>query len=232
MAVSKTNWWKLGCFLLAAFLILILLNNSCKNTQGFLSGCNGKRDTLDHKIDTAITRIEKDTVYVPKPYKVDSFIFVGVPKPYKVIEYPDQPTGPVDHPEYLPITPERCCDELRQFGISYYNDSFQISKGNKVRVTDTVRGRILGRRIFLEKTDTAIKETITLSQPKKFQMLFGVSLLGNPKDPFHMAGAKLTFKYQNERQYFIGYKRQLQDGINFYEIGTDIPIRIFNPKKK
>lgn len=239
---SKTNWYKYGCYMLAVILILMILNNSCGKGGGMFSGCNNNRDTLEHTIDTSIKEKKKDTVYVPKPYKVDTpiYIRVEVPKPYKV----DNENTPTDHPEYLPADLDSsglvlylmrkidsCNAMLSQYGLAYYHDSLSIDNNAKVHVLDTVAGRIRGRSMSLVKIDTATKEKIVVSQPKKFQVLFGLNLTGNLENPFYMPGARLTFKWQNDQQYSFGMKIRTPDQKKFYEVGTDFPLRIFKRRK-
>jgi len=218
----KINWYKIGFYLCAAFVVFLLLR-SCGGPGGSYFSCNGKRDTISHKIDTTINRDSTDTVYVPTPVYIRDTI-AGKPKPYAVhdtletFEY-EVKVEPVDTAAIL--------KQYYQYAI--YSDTQKIKRGTII-INDTVtQNRIARRGLKTFISDTTIKETVVLSQPKKMILYLGFSAIGSRKDPFHMAGADLSLKGKNDRQYSIGANIQ-NDGTLFYEAGIRFPIRLFKKK--
>lgn len=223
--MGKTNWYKIGFYLCAALVVFLILR-SCGGPGGSYFSCNGKRDTIAHKIDTTIKKDSSDTSYVPKVVTIhDTMPGKTSYVPYFDTLYMD--TFYVDRPVTAKI--DTAAILKRYYQVLTYSDTQKVKRG-KVIINDTVtQNRIVRRGLKTFITDTTIKETVVLSQPKKMILYFGFSAMGDRKDPFNMAGVDLSLKGKNDRQYSIGMNLR-NDGHVFYEAGVRFPIRLFKKR--
>jgi len=211
MAISKTNWWKIG--VMAAIIIAI-----------FYAGCQYGVHSVIKTIHTDTT-IRHDTLKLtgkPVPYKVthDSLIYVkGRPVLYAVHDTLEPLVNPADTQAIL----------KRFFETAYYKDVRDIKRGT-VTIEDTVtQNRIAGRSVKVVVADTTIEKTITLTQPKRIILYWGGNIIGNPNNIIYGAGTDVSLKWQNDMIYGLGVK-WLNGHQMFYEGKVMFPIRLKKSK--
>lgn len=218
--MKNINWYKIGVFVLLGVLLL-LLTRGCGKGGGSFFSCN-KSDTVSHTIDTTIRKDSIVVVGVPVPYKViDTFYLPGKPRPYAVYDtlYGEGKIREVDTAEIL----------RRYYEVAYYKDVKDIKRGTATIYDTVTQNRIVGRSLKVVVSDTTIREVITLTQPKRLILFFGVSATGSRKDPFHMAGMDLTLKGKNDRMYSVGANID-QHGTLYGTFGYRIPIKLTKKK--
>ena len=211
---AKTNWYKYGVWV-AAIIILLLLVRSCGNGGTSFFSCN-KPDTTRHTIDTTIYKDSIVYVDKPVPYKVEIFI---KGKPYAVH---DTVTDYLIHPTDTAAILQRFLETV------YYSQVYDVKRGTII-INDTLtQNRISGRGLLVNISDTTIKETIILQQPKRLILYFGINAMGNRKDFFHSIGSDLSLKGNNDMIYGAGVNI-MRGGEIFYTGKVMFPIR-FNKK--
>jgi hypothetical protein len=213
--MKNINWYKVTIFVLLGILLLLLIRGCGKDGGSFFS-CN-KRDTISVKVDTFVKYLKGDTVYVPK---VDSISYP---------EYKDRWYTIHDTLETFEavIKPADTALILRDYyATRFYSDTQNLVRGSVI-ISDSVnRNRITSRRLQSFGTDTTIRETITINQPKRLMLFFGVSASGNRRDIISGVGGDLSLKGKNDRIYGVGV-RYLRDGTLYYEAAIRFPIRLF-----
>lgn len=213
MAKSKTNYWKWG--IIAAAIIL-----------SFWVGCNcGVKSVIkESRIDTIVNTdtveitVEKEKLV---PYQVNKYIKGN---PYPVIEWAyDTLFSPVvitDTNEYI---------VNRFFDTMYYRTVHQLRNGTLMAFDTVTQNRLAGKGFKAIVFDTLIKETTTIFPPQKTVLLFSLSMMGKPTDPFHGAGAGFGLKDKKDRIYSFEIKTIREQG-TYGELRLQLPVR--NPFKK
>lgn len=217
MANAKTNWWKWAVII--AILIFVFWVGCGVGRGGF--GCTPHRDTASVKIDTTINNGKDSVIRVPVPYKVDSLIYV--PGKPKKVYLPGDTITETSYEYALPTDTAQIISNY--FSTSYYNDTVRFKRG-WVAITDTISmNAIQGRKIVSSISDTTIKETVVLTQPKKRIVYFTLSAMGNKNDPVYAIGGGLAIKSRNDKMYGLEWK-QARNNIWYVEGRIGIPIRL------
>lgn len=196
----KTSWlkWAVLAVIAAALFFLGFKCGSGNTTAGTV-----KRDTVPGQLKVII-----DTHYVPKPYKViDRQIITNIDT-VPVLEQIDTSQIVIDYHR-----------------LRYYSDTVKIDYGSAI-ISDTVtENKITGRSVKATLQIPVIKETITLYQPKRNIVYFGLSAQGGPQNYLFAAGADLSLKTRNDRMYSAGVSLT-RDNQVLYGIGVKFPIRL------
>ena len=115
----------------------------------------------------------------------------------------------------------------RYFQKVFYSDTQKVTHGSII-INDTVtRNRIVSRRLQTNITVPEITNTITLRQPKRLVMYFGVNGIGSQATPLFGAGVDLSVKWRDDRMFTIGAILNRND--IFYQTGVKWPIRLKKP---
>lgn len=193
--------FKYGVILIVAIL-LFMFWRGCRNE----GGTKTITDTVEIVRDTIITKTERDTDYVPKPYKITE---------YKTDTLETFETVNVDTAAILK-------DYL---ATRYYKDSVAVQYG-KIYIYDTISiNRIMGRGVSSSFQIPTIRETITLRQPKRTIAYIGFEGIGNHETIVYGVGASLGFKFKNDKYY--GIKALMsKDGNPLYGLEFKLPIKL------
>lgn len=198
--------YKNGIWLIVILIVFILIR-SCD--------CNGGKgrntpDTISVVRDTTFVYEVTDTQYVPTPVYISQPVYV-----------PQYKTDTLEISEVLPA--DTAAILARYYQKVFYSDT-QNTKYGKVLIQDTVtQNRITSRRFLSELNIPVVKETITLSQPKRTVLYLGFSGIGNPEQPIYMVGADLTLQGKNRKMYGIGIN-YTRDNQLFYSFQYKLPI--------
>lgn len=201
------KWLYKNGFWLLVILIAIILIRSCD-----CNGGEGTRtpDTISVVRDTTFVYEVTDTQYVPTPIYISKPVYV-----------PQYKTDTLEISEVLPA--DTAAILARYYQKVYYSDT-QNTKYGKVLIQDTVtQNRITSRRFLSELNIPVVKETITLSQPKRTVLYLGFSGMGNPEQPFYSVGADFTLQGKNRKMYGIGVQLTRDNQI-FYSFQYKLPI--------
>lgn len=160
-------------------------------------GCGIK--SVEKTAGTVVTVTKDSLVYVdrPKPYKVDSLVYVkGKDGEIKTIIK----TLP-GVPEII-IEPADTAAILKKFyEVAYYQDIRDTGRA-RITILDTVtQNRIRGRSVKVLFSDTTTKTTMILKPPRNLVGYFTVSAMGNFQYPGAGIGAGFALKLPNDRFY-------------------------------
>lgn len=109
------------------------------------------------------------------------------------------------------------------FATRFYSKTDNVQYGN-VTVKDTVtQNRIIGRSIILNQNIPVVKETVTLTQPKRIVLLAGVQAFGNKQYLPYAAGITLDLKLKSDAM--IGGGAYLTRSDFMYSADVKFPIR-------
>lgn len=211
---GKINWFKVF-FIIAAIYLLFTWFKSCKAGDDFF-GCS-RGDTISVKRDTIIRIDSSNVSYIPIPVHVEVPTVIHVPGK-DIIKYEKETIE-------IPVDADTAAILQRYYTKRYYVDT--INRGSAwIRISDTVtQNKIVGRGVIVTVRDTLIRETITLTQPKRMVVYFGVSAMGMPKTPFYAIGGQLSLKGKNDKIYGVGAFLN-KDGEVMYQAEYKIPIRL------
>lgn len=201
------KWLYKNGFWLLVILIAIILIRSCDCNGG--SGRNTP-DTISVVRDTTYVYEVTDTEYIPTPVYISKPVYV-----------PQYKTDTLEISEVFPV--DTAAILARYYQKVYYSDT-QNTKYGKVLIQDTVtQNRITSRRFLSELNIPVVKETITISQPKRTVLYLGFSGMGNPEQPFYSVGADFTLQGKNRKMYGIGVQLTKDNQI-FYSFQYKLPI--------
>jgi hypothetical protein len=199
--------------LVAFALIAYLLFRTVKACNGLPT--IGRRDTTNVKRDTVVFVVKTDTIYKIEPE------FVGVTNTIHVPTYihdtletfevrVDTVKAVTAYPDYM--------------AVRYYSDTQRLARGTVIIQDSVTQNKIKLRRLQTFGTDTTITNTVTLKQPKRLVMYFGVSGMGSQKTPLFGAGMDLSVKWRDDRIFTTGVILNRND--IFYQAGVKWPIRL------
>ncbi len=178
-------------YIIFGLVILLFLTFSCGKggVKGFF--CGGS-DTLSVKVDT-ITVIEKaDTVYVPKIIGVINTIYKPV---YK--------TDTLESFEVMIEPADTAAILNRYYQQVYYSDTQRILQGTVI-INDTVmENRIRSRGLVTDLKVQTIKETVTITAPKRVVVSYGFNYMARVNDPFYAGGISLGLKGKNDNHFIL-----------------------------
>lgn len=212
---KNVNWYKYGVWVAAAIILILLVRSCGKGGSSFFS-CN-KPDTLRVRYDTTIYKDSFVYVDKPLPYRVDSFIYIKGKTVRDTI------------PELVIQQTDTAAIMKGFFETAYYSDVKKFKRGS-VEIDDTVtQNRIVGHGVKIYFEDTTIKETITLQQPKKVILYFGLNTLSNRREFLYSIGGDLSLKGKNDMIYGAGVNI-MRGGDVYYSGEVKFPIRFKNRK--
>lgn len=164
-----------------AIVIITLQLRSC-----FCGGGQQTRDTVSVKIDTVWQRV-KDTILLDHPV------------PYKVVYYKEKVLRDTLETVETVLQHVDSARILNQYlSVRPYDTTIQVQYGT-IQLIDTVtQNRITGRSVFLTQDIPIVKETVTLTQPKRVVLYFSIAAIGNKDHLPYASGAGLGLKLKND----------------------------------
>ncbi len=200
------------------FTILIFLAVIVWLVTQFKSCGNGEVLPAKIEIDTvfkdtgSIVIIKKDSLI---PYKVWYPKEIVLHDTLETITYID--------------TSKLTVDQLKRIASQYtakrfYTKTSPVQYGT-VTITDTVtQNRITGRKIVLNQKIPEIKETVTLTAPKRIVLYFGIQAIGNQNNIPYASGVTIDLKLKNDAM--IGVGGYLTKDQAMYGVSVKFPIRL------
>lgn len=189
--------------ILVPVIFLFLLFRKCGDGKSSPT----KTDTAKRDRQVFVDRVIFDTHYVPQVKK----IFF-----YK-IEYKTDTLESFEKVDSSAI--------LRDYlSKRHYRDTIKNKYGYVV-VYDTIyKNAILGRRTITRLEVPTVKETVTLTQPKRNILYVGFGVMGNQKELLFGTSATLGWKTKNDKMYEVG-GWLTKTGDPMYSIGIKLPIK-------
>lgn len=191
------------------------------------AGCIGGRKAAS---DTVSVRI--DTTYI---LKIDTLKFETL-VPYKVqyvkekilhdtlIDFKTISTGGIIDSAWIADHKNVTIATDQYFATRFYNTVSNVQYGTAT-INDTVtQNRIVGRSVILNQNIPVAKETVTLTQPKRVVLFFGIQAIGNKQSLPFASGATLDLKFKNDGMIGIGGYLTRNDPM--YSISAKFPIRL------
>lgn len=174
-----------------------------------------------HKTGGEVVKIQRDTTYI----KTMDTVLIDNPVPYKVVYWKEK----VLHDTLETIeTVLQHVDSARipsqYISTRFYDTTIRVKYGG-VRLRDTVtQNRIVGRSVYLDQIIPLVKETVTLTQPKRVVLYFGVQAMGNKENLPYAAGATLDLKLKSDGIIEVG--GYLTNDKPMYSFGLKFPIKL------
>lgn len=171
--------------LVIGIIFLFLVFRKCGNDG---SGTNGN-DTLKVIRDTMWVQSITDTFYTPSIVKTE----------YKTnLKYK---TDTLETFEYMPVDSAAILKDY--LATRYYQDSIAIQYG-KVYINDTItKNKIKSRVVKTSFNIPVVKETITLTQPRRNIAYLGFSAMGSEQSFLEQTEISFGFKVKNDKYYGI-----------------------------
>lgn len=199
--ILKKNW----LYILIAIMSIIIFLQRCNNGKVV-----HKPNDTTYVHDTTLIKIKGETVFKPKPYKVEV---------------------PTTDTFYLPDTSKQGYKDAyfktmyELLTKNYYKDSINVEDSLGLKGTiifeDTVyKNKLFGKSVKYDITYPKIKETITITKypDLKNQLYFGTSLLGNSNQ--FIGGAKIDLSLKNKKEQIYEIGAQYWGGELIYSVGT------------
>jgi len=161
--------------------------------------------TCKEKVVNGEVKIIRDTTWIIKDSTVNSKPQIIKTEPYAV---------PIDrwNTEYLPDTNyTKLLDQYKKavtelLGVNYYKDSLYIDSLGYVTVKDTISKNVLvGRRFSYDLHYPIIKETktITVIEPPKRQLYWGIGLNGTQQGLIDEMTGSLMYKNKKDQMFGV-----------------------------
>jgi hypothetical protein len=161
--------------------------------------------TCKEKVVNGEVKIIRDTTWIIKDSTVNSKPQIIKTEPYAV---------PIDrwNTEYLPDTNyTKLLDQYKKavtelLGVNYYKDSLYIDSLGYVTVRDTISKNVLvGRRFSYDLHYPIIKETktITVIEPPKRQLYWGIGLNGTQQGLIDEMTGSLMYKNKKDQMFGV-----------------------------
>lgn len=217
----QRDWWKF--FIVLAILVLFFIMNPF--------GCNKPIPP------TVVTTVKHDTTYVQQP---------PVYIPLYIPQASSSQAPIIIPPQYQPSTDNATL--LKQYievtnkylSVTTYKDSIQLkdSAGKRVGVVtiedivseNQIKNRKPSYQLTFPSYYTNTTTTITLHDPKRFQVLVGTGLTGNQSQFLNGAYVGLGFRNKKEQIFLLNGGIQNSNGLKTqFGVATYIPLRL---KKK
>lgn len=169
--------------------------------------------------------IKSDTVSVVREVIVDKFVTDTqyIPQERKITEYKTEyKTDTLETIEYMKVDSAAILKEL--LATRYYLDTVPNKYGNVIIADTVTKNKIAGRGVKTNLEIPIIRETITLTQPKRGLLYINFEAMGGEHDLLFATGAGLSWKSPNDKIY--GLKALLtRTGNPMYGFQFSIPIK-------
>ena len=174
-----------------------------------------------HKTGGEVVKIKRDTTYI----KTRDTVLIDHPVPYKVTYWKEKVLhDTLETIETLlqHVDSARILDQY--FAMRDYDTTMKVKYGQMRMRATVMQNRIVAATFNLNQDIPQVKETVTLTQPKRVVLYFGVQAMGNKENLPYAAGATLDLKLKSDG--IIGVGGYLTKDQPMFSFGMKFPIKL------